>query len=190
MPVIRISDATFADLKAVATWIGTETPSQTIDRIVAEMMDKLDLERDLEEGAVAQTVGGSDALEFEKTPGLTFTKIISASIAGKAIAKPNWVGLLTTMVGAVKAKGVSGEKLVAELQVPSRADKFEEQGFTYYPNLGVSIQGQSAADAWKEVSRLAEKWHVPVVVEVQWRHNPKAQYPGKTGILRAHSPKS
>jgi len=38
---------------------------------------------------------------------------------------------------------------------------------------------------WKEVERLARKWRVPVTVECWWRQNPKAQYPGKTGMLRS-----
>ena len=36
MPVVRINDATFADLSTLKTWFGTKTPSETIDRIVRE----------------------------------------------------------------------------------------------------------------------------------------------------------
>ena len=71
MPVTRINDATFADLKVIATWLGTGTPSETIDALVREKMDALDLERDVDD---ATTVGlDSDGdLVFETTPGLTF----------------------------------------------------------------------------------------------------------------------
>ena len=41
MPVVRINDATFADLNSMATWFGTKTPSETIDRIVREAMEQL-----------------------------------------------------------------------------------------------------------------------------------------------------
>jgi hypothetical protein len=47
------------------------------------------------------------------------------------------------------------------------------------------VQGQSAQDCWKEVDRLAKKWRIPVSVEFWWRQNPKAQFPGKTGVLRS-----
>ena len=47
------------------------------------------------------------------------------------------------------------------------------------------MQGKSAPDCWKEVDRLAKKWRIPVSVEFQWRQNPKAQFPGKTGVLRS-----
>ena len=43
----------------------------------------------------------------------------------------------------------------------------------------------AAAGAWKEVDRLAKKWRIPVTVEFVWRQNPKAQHPGKAGILQS-----
>lgn len=58
------------------------------------------------------------------------------------------------------------------------AARFEDEGFKYHPDLRVSIQGQSASDAWKEVDRLAKKWRIPVTVEFWWRQNSKALYPG------------
>ena len=89
------------------------------------------------------------------------------------------------VIGAVKAKGLSGEKLVTELQIPAKASEYELDGYKYQPDLGISIQGQSAMDAWKEVSRLAQKYSIPVEVRFQWRENEKAQHPGKVGVIRA-----
>ena len=55
MPVVRINDATFADLSTLKTWFGTKTPSETIDRLVRETMDQLGMERDDEPEAVVTT---------------------------------------------------------------------------------------------------------------------------------------
>jgi hypothetical protein len=184
MPVIRINDATFADLRSIATWFGTKTPSETIDRIVREAMEQLGMERDDEPEDVVTTTG-SGAMEFDTAPGLTFTKPLSASINGKAIHNPRWSAILLTMIAQVKAKGFEGEKLVRELHIPAKAEQYDEEGFKYQPDLGISVQGQSASDAWKEVDRLAKKWRIPVTVEFMWRQNPKAQYPGRTGVLRS-----
>ena len=184
MPVVRINDATFADLKSIATWLGTKTPSETIDRIVRDAMDQLGMERDDEpEAAPTRTSGG--AIEFESAPGLAFTKPLLASVNGKAIRNPRWSAILLTIIAQVKAQGLSGENLVRELRVPSKTEQYEEDGFKYHPDLGISVQGQSASDAWKEVDRLAKKWRIPVTVEFWWRQNPKAQYPGRTGLLRS-----
>jgi hypothetical protein len=184
MPVIRISDATFADLKSISTWFGTKTPSDTIDRIVREAMEQLGMERDDEPApTIAKVANGT--MEFSDTPGLAFTKPLSASINGNAIHAPRWSTVLLAMIAQLRAKGFEGEKLVRELNVPAKAEVFEDEGFKFYTELGISIQGQSASDAWKEIDRLARKWRIPVTVEFRWRQNPKAQFPGRNGVLRS-----
>lgn len=184
MPVIRINDATFANLKSISTWLGTKTPSDTIDRIVRGAMDELGIERDEEAGdAILLTSGGR--MQFASAPSLAFTKPVSASINGESIQNPRWSTILLAVIAQVKAKLGESDKLLRELHVPAKGKKHENDGFRYHPELGISIQGQSASDAWKEADRLAKKWNIPVEVEFGWRQNPKAQYPGRTGLLRA-----
>lgn len=184
MPVVRINEATFADLSTLKTWYGTKTPSETIDSIVRAAMEQLGMERDEAPNDVVTTTGDGPML-FESAPGLAFTKPLAASINGKALHGPRWAAILLTMIGQVKAKGVEGERLVHELAIPAKAEQCEAEGFKYHSDLGISVQGQSASDCWKEVDRLAKKWRIPVSVEFQWRQNPKAQYPGKSGLLRS-----
>ena len=184
MPVVRINDATFADLSTLKTWFGTKTPSETIDRIVQEAMEQLGMERGDEPDEAAPTTSDG-AMQFDTAPGLAFTKPLAASIDGKLLHSPRWSAILLAMIAQVKAKGFEGEKLVRELAIPCRTEQYEDEGFKYHPDLGISVQGQSASDAWKEVNRLAKKWRIPVTVEFWWRQNPKAQYPGKTGVLRS-----
>lgn len=184
MPVVRINDATFAELKSIATWFGTKTPSETIDRIVHEAMEQLGMERDDEPDTAGITTNG-EAMKFDAAPGLAFTKPLTASINGQALHAPRWSGILLTMIAEVKARGLEGEKLVRELAIPAKLEQYEEEGYKYYPDLGISVQGQSASDCWKEVDRLAKKWRIPVLVEFWWRQNPKAQYPGRTGQLHS-----
>jgi hypothetical protein len=183
MPVVRINDATFIDLSTLKTWFGTKSPSETIDRIVRQAMEELGIVRDDEESETAPSSGS--AMEFSSTPSLAFTKPLTASIGGKPIQKPKWASILLNILAEVKAKGFSGEKLVSELSVPAKATKYEDDGYKFHSELGISVQGQSAADAWKEVDRLAKKWRIPVTVEFMWRQNSKAQYPGKKGVLRS-----
>jgi len=183
MPVLRVNDATFADLSTLKTWFGTRTPSETIDRLVRQAMEELGIGRDDEPEEVPTT--NASAMEFHSAPGLSFTKPLSASVNGKSLQNPRWSAILLMMIAQVKAKGFEGDKLVRELNVPSKAERYEDEGFKYHADLGVSVQGQSASDAWKEVDRLGKKWRIPVVVEFLWRQNPKAQHPGRTGVLRS-----
>ena len=95
MPVVRLNDATFADLKTLATWLSTETPSQTIDAIVAQTMRKLDLERDVDEPTNDREA--DDVLEFRSTPGLAFTRVLNATVDGQGLPKANWASLLLSV---------------------------------------------------------------------------------------------
>jgi hypothetical protein len=124
-------------------------------------------------------------MEREDVSGGAATKPLAASVNGKQILNPNWAAILIKMIAQVKARGVKGKALALELAVPAKPAKYEEEGFRYYPELGISVQGQSAADSWKEAARLAGKWRIPVSVEFQWRQNPKAQHPGRRGVLQA-----
>jgi hypothetical protein len=184
MPVVRINDATFADLVSIAKWLGTKTPTETITRIVQEAMEQLGMERD-DEPETTPVMTTSSTMEFKSAPGLAFTKPLSASVNGTAIHNPRWSAILLATIAQVKAKGIEGERLVSELHTPAKTKQYEEEGFKYYPDLGISVQGRSASDAWKEVDRLAKKWRIPVTVEFLWRQNAKAQHPGRTGVLRS-----
>lgn len=191
MPVIRVNDATFVDLKSVATWLGTETPSQTIDRLVREKMEQLGLERDdapeeMMPRDVSSTASDEGDMEFRSAPGLSFTRVLDASVGGKTLGKANWSGVLLNVITATKKKnGMDAKTLCHELQIPSKPYEYVSEGYKYQSELGISIQGQSAQDAWKEIQRLADKHHVAVDVRFQWRENDKAQYPGRIGVLRA-----
>ena len=184
MPVIRISDGTFADLKVISKWLETETPSKTIESLVGKMMNKLDLEREVDSES-SFDVPNDQPLVFKTAPGLTFTKILSAQINGKALQKPNWAGLLVEVISVVKSKGIIGEKLVNELEVPAKEVQYLQDGYKYHPNIGLSVQGQSAQDAWREIERLSNKWKIPVAINFKWRDNSKAQHPGHLGRLSA-----
>ena len=186
MPVVRINDVTFANISTLKTWFKTKSPSETIDHIVRETMEQLGIEHDDEtEGDAVASVDGT--LIFDAAPSLTFTKPMKAIINSKTIQNPNWASILHVMIAQIKAKGFEGEKLVRELGIPSKASNYDDDGYRYFSELGISVQGQSAADAWKEVDRLSKKWQIPVNVEFVWRQNSKAQHPGKAGILRSGS---
>jgi hypothetical protein len=182
MPVVRVNDATFVDLSTLKTWFGTKTPSETIDHLVREMMNQLGMERDDKVEAEA-TISADDVMVFDSAPSLLFTKPLSASVNGRSVQSPRWSAILLTTIAQLKEKGFEGEKLASALNVPAKTVPYEEEGFKYHADLGISVQGQSASDAWKEIDRIAKRWSIPVFVEFWWRQNAKAQFPGRTGRL-------
>ena len=186
MPVIRLNDATFADLASLSTWYGAKTPGDAIDRLVREAMAQLGLERDVEAEVDSVAIRDeNDVLKFDKTPSLSFTKVRGFRVGRLRWDNGNWSTILLRMVDELQRKGFDSEKLVAELKVPARFGLYELEGYKFYPHLGISIQGQSASDAWKEVERIASKWGISVSVAFEWRDNPKAQFPGRKGKIGA-----
>lgn len=185
MPVIRLSDAIFKDLKSVSTWLDTETPSQTIGLLVAEKLEQIGLEP--EDRPKNSNTRDTSVVEkiYRVAPRLAFTRVLDATVNGEPIGKLRWSNLLLDVIGAVKAKGLDAIALSKEVQVPTKAFEFEKDGYRYEQNLGISVQGQSAQDAWKEISRLARKHRIDVFVRFKWRDVSKAQKPGMIGILRA-----
>ena len=185
MPVIRVSAAAFANLKHIATWLEADTPAQAVDLLVTNEMERLGLERDSEVDHKVVSQNGENILTFEKTPGLSFTRVLNASVNGRGLAKSNWAVLLMEMIQSVHAKGISGNHLVQELNIPAKVGSYEHEGFKHNPAIDLSVQGQSAADAWREIQRLAEKHDTPVEIKFQWKDNKKAEHPGRIGKLQA-----
>lgn len=181
MPVIRISDSTFMNLKSVSDWLGTQTPSEAISLLIKEKMDVLDLEPDVGKVDMGES---EDAILFAQTPGISHTKILFATVNNEELKNTNWGEILLTVVKIIKDKGLSKEQLCVELQINAEPHNKEDKGYRFYPHLGIAIQGQSAPDAWKEAQRLANKYQIPIEVRFKWRDKNGAQYPGKTGIMR------
>ena len=185
MPVIRISDATFADLKLISTWMETKTPSQTIEKVINETMESLGLERDGSRGADSALSEAPDAItEYENVPPVTFTKILGASLNGKSLTKVNWNSFLAEMISTIAGNFMNLNDLVRGLEIPSVVGEHNADGYKFYPDLGISVQGQSAFDALKEAKRLSQKHNIPMEIEFQWHDKPRAYRPGQRGVVK------
>jgi hypothetical protein len=168
------------------TWFGTSTPGDTIDRVVNDALDRLGIENDnLPSPPLADNESSASLEKFRTAPGLSFTKPLRAEVDGRKLPKPTWSAILLAAIAAVKRRGFEKERLVEILRIPARSTPLNEAGFTYRSDLGISIQGQAAQDAWRECERLAKKHEFPIVVHFRWRDNPKAERPGQDGQLVA-----
>jgi hypothetical protein len=143
---------------------------------VKEMMEQLGMERDGEQEE-AVTINGPEVMEFKTAPGLSFTKPLSASVNGKQVRSPRWSGILSTMISQLRTKGLIGEKLARELGIPTRVGKYEEEGSSTCPTLASRSRASRRADAWKEIERIANKWHIPVEIEFWWDRTKRRSTP-------------
>ena len=180
MPVIRVNDSTFANLSTLKIWTGTNTPSETIDYALAEAFQSLGLESD---AAVPEDTLDGDRSAVSQS--LQFTKPLTAKVNGRAIQNPKWSSILVSAIEAVAERGYSDQRLAGALNIPAKNEKYEDQGYKYLPQLRISIQGQSAQDAWTEAARLAEQHGFPIEVTFMWRGSPKAARPGQRATITA-----
>lgn len=190
MPVVRLSDSTFERLSHVKTWLQTKTPDETIFRLVTMAMVKLGIEAD--EAAnerlsanADETYGGGNGQVYTTCPqSLMFTKVTQAQVDNVPVSPANWAQVMLACIRRLAKTGVTGSALQALLHVPSRLGPYADEGYRFYPDLGLSIQGQSASDAGAEACRLARIGGFTLNVAFLWRQNEAALHPGQTATLR------
>ena len=151
-------------------------------------MDALDLERDVIERDAKVVAGESEATVFERTPGLTFTRILSAEMDGKSLGKPNWAGLLIEMAKHVKAKGFrrrSGWLQNCKFRQRPKHMRKKDTGSI------LSSVYRSKANRRRMLGERSAAWQTNIESRsrssFKWRENEKAQHPGCVGIIRAGS---
>jgi len=128
--------------------------------------------------------GPKEGMVFDpkNPPGLTFTRIISASIGGQDAR--NWSDLADA---GFRLAWQQGHRDVADIRNWSgasiRPGKYTKEGFHPVRGTGLSVPGLSAPKAWEVSLRIATKLRVPIAVGFRWRDKPGAAYPGKQGTM-------
>jgi hypothetical protein len=168
-PQINISAGTFARLQRCA-----EPLIDDIESVINKLIDNFE-KKPGPTSASQQPVGTA--------PDLTWTKLMSAEIAGKPLAKVDWNALMIAMIELAATKAKPGDE-VAELVVVNRVvGSKTNNGYRFIPSAGISVQGQDANSCWKGVAHIANKLNIPVKVFFKWYENEKAAKPGETGKL-------
>ena len=173
---IEISDSTKLRLQNL---MGPEDTSGTV---IARLLDFYE-GRGAEQGMVGPVLSAqSDALQFEgfEVPDLTHARLLRAAVDGKEVARPNWNKLRQMVIVRAVKDGADIEKW----DVPGLATgKKDIHGYSFVPEINMSIQGQDATDAWRSTLEIARRLGWSVEATCEWRHKSGASYPGKTAKL-------
>jgi hypothetical protein len=168
---------------------GFSTPLvDTLDSKLSEILDLYELHHGKGKGhAPPQTIRAidprSDGERFDalNAPDLTHTKLIHASVRGDVIRSPSWNALLEKAVITV-APAVSDFEVLRTMTLANIVEgKKSNEGYHYLSELKLSIQGQSANDAWRATASLALQMNMRIEAKFFWRDKPGAQHPGKSG---------
>jgi hypothetical protein len=174
MPQITIDIKTYDRLQRHAKPF-VDTPD-TVINLALDALDQLSGSSSGSSGAVAEP---ERRIDPRVLPRLTHTKVLDASIEGELIPKPNWNLLLDEILRrAIKRLGSfeSLRKLCPVNMVKGRKD---DEGYSYIPEIDVSVQGQDANAACRTVVTAAQGLGMALDIGFMWRPKEGAAHPGE-----------
>src|SRR5664280_2037 len=115
-------------------------------------------------------------------PNLSYTMVKSIVWKGKRLspAEAYWNPLMLTVIREC-AKHMTKEKIRNLIICNYVVGRKEDNGYKYLEDVGISVQGQDANNAWKTTYHILLTIKVPVEVIFAWQDNPKATSPGAMG---------
>lgn len=178
MPEIPIQDSTFARLQRHAKPF-VDTPDSVINRAL-----------DVLEAAGAPAGGGDgQAPEAERRidprdlPSLTHTKVLSATVDGKAIVKANWNLLVEEMLRRAMNRLGNIDKVRNLVPVNMVKGRKDDEGYSHLADIDISVQGQDANAACRAIMVAAQGLGIGLDLVFMWRHKEGAAYPGERARL-------
>jgi len=177
---IELSDATFSRLQKLAVPL--------VDKTAEDVIKKL---ADFYEGEHApptmpspkQAEDHPKRFNASAPPELTHTKLLSAKLDGTPLPKPNWNGLLFALARRTEDRLKNGEEANRLIIVNFVSGRKEDEGYRFIPEIGLSVQGQDANNAWRGACHIAKQLGIPLEVEFLWRNKEGAAFPGETGLI-------
>jgi hypothetical protein len=113
-------------------------------------------------------------------PNLTHTKLTNAIVGDKTLRHPSWNSMLDEVV-AIARKTRDFASLQALIPINIFEGDRSDQGYHFLREANLSVQGQSANDAWRGVAILAQEIGCSVQASFHWRQKKGALKPGESG---------
>ena len=170
----------------------------TPDAVISRLLDESAANEDVRVGSEANDDAGKqegpwggEAFQVDiavedpfDPPSLKHTKVLRAEVDGGEVVRANWTVVRQTVVAiALGDGGYDLRRLLQFCPMNAITGVKDNEGYTHYEDLGVSIQGQDANHAWQAAAATARAVGVPVKVWFQWRAKPDATHPGKWGLV-------
>jgi hypothetical protein len=181
---VELSDTTFNRLQRLAVPL-VDTTESVIVKLAAFWEEHSTLTNGM--AAVPSPAFESSptvqAFDARSPPNLKHTKLLSAKIEGTSI-HPTWNGLLFDMIRRIPKQQIARNDEARRLIIINfTTGKKEDEGYKFIPDLGISVQGQDANDAWKGASHIAQKLGIHIEADFLWRMKEGSAFPGVTGRL-------
>ena len=173
-----MSTETYQKLQALAEPF-VDTPDTVITKLVEQALAKQQ-----EDKPGYRPPRSSNGLNINPDAAdVAHTRLLSASIGGKVLERPNW-NKLTRQVHAIALASLgSFKKLEQATAANVREGRYEQHGFEFIPGANISVQGIDATSAWLNTLGLARTINLPIAVEFEWRKKKGAAHPGKSARM-------
>jgi hypothetical protein len=180
MPTITVSDQTFAKLQALAEPF-VDTPETVIEQLLSYAPDA----HATGNSRFGVAKGAFLLLDPDAPESLRHTRLLAARVGEIPLHRPKWNGLLDFLHVAGMKKLGSFDELQAISGANLKKGRYEENGYRYLPEAGLSIQGVDAILAWQHSLKLARALKVEVELKLEWRQKEGAARPGEVALLRS-----
>jgi hypothetical protein len=177
MPQVIISDENFLRLQKLAVPL-----VDTVDTVISKALDALEVGSD-------QTSDKEKIFIAAAAPDLSFTSVRAARVDGRMLPTEEtyWNGILVATIRAAWQHGATLNQISSNLLANHYSGVKDEGGYKPIPDVGLSVQGQDAKNAWKSTAYLASAFGIPVEVAFIWQNNPRAALPGQAGRMSVGS---
>ncbi|MGE0713854.1 MAG: hypothetical protein AB7P02_00295 [Alphaproteobacteria bacterium] len=179
MPQIAIDNATYERLQRHAKPF-VDTP----DTVINLALDALDQLSSLPTASNGSATESERRIDPRLLPSLTHAKVLDASIDGAPIPKANWNLLLDEALRRAMRHFGSFEDLRKLCPVNMVKGRKEDEGYSYLPDIDVSVQGQDANAACRTVVTAAQGLGIALDIGFMWRPKEGAAHPGERARIR------
>jgi hypothetical protein len=159
------------------------------DSVASRALDLLLERRGTVNGASANgnghaTTNTNDVVTLRPgTRELTHTRLLSATVSGTVLPRPDWNSLLRDMHVMARKHLGSFEAVRKASGANLKQGRFEADGYRYIAEADLSIQGCDANHSCERAFNLAKAMNLPLSVSFRWREKDEAAHPGKTGLI-------
>ena len=179
MPQITVLDQTFERLQRNAKPL-----VDTSDSVINLALDALEQLAAPPASANGRSTQSERRIDPRTLPNLTHAKVLDASFEGAPVAKPNWNLLLDEILRRAMKRVGTFDELRRLCPVNMVKGRKEDEGYTYLPDIDVSVQGQDANGACRTVVTAAQGLGIAIEIGFMWRHKESAAYPGERARLQ------
>jgi hypothetical protein len=178
VPQIIVEQSTFERLQRHAQPL-VDTPDTLINRALDALEQLACLHAPEHRNA-----GSERRIDPRALPSLTHTRVLDAAVGGEQIAKANWNLLLAEMLRRAMKRVGSYDKLRLLCPVNMVHGQKEVEGYSYIPDIDISVQGQDANTACRNIVTAAQSLGIAINIGFMWRHKLGSAHPGERARLQ------